>query len=115
MTSRHLCLQYVFDQRVMGWTLPSPLRHRVCQRGSAVQPPSEFSGAEYTIIGFIVVVLGGLGNPMGALAAGFLYGLAEQLAAVFLPQAMAPIVGFGILVGTIMLRPAGLFGRTAAR
>ena len=74
-----------------------------------------FSGTEYTIIGFIVVVLGGLGNPMGALAAGVLYGLAEQLAAVFLPQAMAPIVGFAILVGTIMLRPAGLFGRTALR
>jgi branched-chain amino acid transport system permease protein len=74
-----------------------------------------FSGTEYTIIGFIVVVLGGLGNPMGALAAGVLYGLAEQLAAVFLPQAMAPIVGFSILVGTIMLRPAGLFGRTALR
>jgi branched-chain amino acid transport system permease protein len=74
-----------------------------------------FSGTEYTIIGFIVVVLGGLGNPMGALAAGVLYGLAEQLAAVFLPQAMAPIVGFAILVGTIMLRPAGLFGRTARR
>jgi len=74
-----------------------------------------FSGTEYTIIGFIVVVLGGLGNPMGALAAGVLYGLAEQLAAVFLPQAMAPIVGFAILVGTIMLRPAGLFGRAARR
>ena len=74
-----------------------------------------FSGAEYTIIGFIVVVLGGLGNPMGALAAGVLYGLAEQLATVFLPQAMAPIVGFLILVGTIMLRPAGLFGRSPLR
>jgi branched-chain amino acid transport system permease protein len=74
-----------------------------------------FSGADYTIIGFIVVVLGGLGNPIGALAAGVLYGLAEQLAAVFLPLAMAPIVGFAILIGTIMVRPAGLFGRTARR
>jgi len=74
-----------------------------------------FSGADYTIIGFIVVVLGGLGNPVGALAAGVLYGLGEQLATVFLPQAMAPIVGFLMLVGTIMLRPAGLFGRSVRR
>ena len=74
-----------------------------------------FSGTEYTVIGFIVVVLGGLGNPLGALVAGVLYGLAEQLGAVFLPQAMAPIVGFGILVGAIMFRPAGLFGKTARR
>jgi branched-chain amino acid transport system permease protein len=74
-----------------------------------------FSGPEYTLIGFIVVVLGGLGNPLGALLAGVIYGVAEQLATVFLPQAMAPIVGFLILIGTIMLRPAGLLGRQARR
>jgi branched-chain amino acid transport system permease protein len=69
-----------------------------------------FSGAEYTIIAFIVVVLGGLGNPVGALLAGVLFGLAEQMATVFLPQAMAQIVGFVILVGTIFLRPSGILG-----
>jgi branched-chain amino acid transport system permease protein len=69
-----------------------------------------FSGTEYTIIAFIVVVLGGLGNPMGALLAGVVFGLAEQMATVFLPQALAQIVGFAILVGTIFLRPSGLFG-----
>jgi branched-chain amino acid transport system permease protein len=74
-----------------------------------------FSGAEYSIIGFIVVVLGGLGNPVGALLAGILYGLAEQLATVFLPQAMAPIIGFGILVAVILIRPAGLMGWRAQR
>jgi len=74
-----------------------------------------FSGAEYSIIGFIVVVLGGLGNPVGALLAGILYGLAEQLATVFLPQVMAPIVGFGILVAVILIRPTGILGRGAQR
>jgi len=74
-----------------------------------------FSGVEYSIIGFIVVVLGGLGNPLGALLAGILYGLSEQLATVFLPQAMAPIVGFGILVAVILIRPAGLLGWKAQR
>ena len=69
-----------------------------------------FSGAEYSIIGFIVVVLGGLGNPIGALVAGVVYGLAEQLATVFLPQALAQIVGFLILVGTILVRPTGIMG-----
>jgi branched-chain amino acid transport system permease protein len=74
-----------------------------------------FSGAEYSIIGFIVVVLGGLGNPIGALVAGVVYGLAEQLATVFLPQAMAQIVGFLILVGTILVRPTGIMGWRASR
>jgi branched-chain amino acid transport system permease protein len=74
-----------------------------------------FSGGDYTIIGFIVVVLGGLGNPIGAFLAGILYGLAEQLATVFLPQAMAQMVGFGILVATILVRPQGLLGWKALR
>ena len=74
-----------------------------------------FSGAEYSIIGFIVVVLGGLGSPIGALIAGVVYGLAEQLATVFLPQAMAPVVGFLIRVGTILVRPTGIMGYRAKR
>jgi branched-chain amino acid transport system permease protein len=63
-----------------------------------------FSGPEYAIIGFIVIVLGGLGNPLGALLAGVLYGLSEQLATVFLPQAMAQIVGFALLIGAVLAR-----------
>ena len=63
-----------------------------------------FSGPEYAIIGFIVIVLGGLGNPLGALLAGVFYGLAEQLSTVFLPQAMAQIVGFALLIAAILLR-----------
>jgi branched-chain amino acid transport system permease protein len=74
-----------------------------------------FSGTEYTIIAFIVVVLGGLGNPVGALLAGVVFGLAEQMATVFLPQALAQIVGFAILVGTIFLRPSGLLGTSARK
>ena len=71
---------------------------------------SPFSGGEYSIIGFIVIVLGGLGNPVGALIAGVFYGVAEQMATVFLPQALAQIVGFALLVATILVRPTGLFG-----
>ncbi len=74
---------------------------------------SPFSGGEFTTIGFIVIVLGGLGNPVGALLAGILYGVTEQLASVFVQQALAPIAGFVILIATIFLRPAGLLGRKA--
>ncbi len=74
-----------------------------------------FSGSDYTIIGFIVIVLGGLGSPVGALLAGVVYGLVEQLATVFLPQALAQIVGFGLLVAVILLRNAGLVRWGASR
>ena len=76
---------------------------------------SPFSGPDYTLIGFIIIVLGGLGHPVGAIVGGVLFGVVEQLATVFLPQAMAPMVGFSILILVIFLRPAGLFGRTALR
>lgn len=74
-----------------------------------------FSGTEYTIIAFIVVVLGGLGNPVGALLGGVIYGLAEQMATVFLAQALAQIVGFAILIGTVFLRPTGILGTRVRR
>jgi branched-chain amino acid transport system permease protein len=74
-----------------------------------------FSGLDFTLIGFVVIVLGGLGHPVGAIAGGIVFGVAEQLAIVFLPQSLSPVVGFIILVATIMLRPAGMFGRPALR
>lgn len=76
---------------------------------------SPFVGPDFTLVGFIVIVLGGLGHPLGALVGGVLYGLAEQMATVFLPQAMAQIVGFAILILVIFLRPTGLFGRVQSR
>ncbi len=76
---------------------------------------SPFSGLDFTLIGFVVIVLGGLGHPVGAIVGGVVFGIAEQLAIVFLPQSLSPVVGFVILVATIMMRPAGLFGRVALR
>ena len=72
-------------------------------------------GADLTLIGFIVIVLGGLGHPVGALVAGILFGLVEQLATVLMPQAAAQMIGFVILIAVIFLRPQGLFGRAALR
>ena len=74
-----------------------------------------FSGPDYTLIGFIVVVLGGLGHPVGALLGGVLFGLAEQMSTVFMPQALSPIVGFALLIGVIFLKPSGLMGRVQLR
>jgi branched-chain amino acid transport system permease protein len=74
-----------------------------------------FSGPDYTLIGFIVIVLGGLGHPVGALLGGVLFGLAEQMATVFMAQSLSPIVGFGLLILVIFLKPAGLMGRVQQR
>ena len=72
-------------------------------------------GADLTLIGFIVIVLGGLGHPVGALAAGILFGVVEQVSNVLLPQAAAQMLGFMILIAVIFVRPEGLFGRVRSR
>lgn len=72
------------------------------------------AGPALSLVGFIVIVLGGLGHPIGALAAGVLFGLIEQVSSVFLSQAAAQTIGFVILVAVVMLRPQGLFGRRNA-
>lgn len=74
-----------------------------------------FSGLDFTLIGFVVIVLGGLGHPVGAIVGGIIFGIAEQLSIIFLPQSLSQVVGFIILVGMVALRPSGLFGKVAMR
>ncbi|MCA1241480.1 branched-chain amino acid ABC transporter permease [Stappia stellulata] len=72
-------------------------------------------GAPLTLFAFIVIVLGGLGHPIGALLAGMLFGMVEQFSNVLLPQSAAQMVGFVMLVAVVMFKPEGLFGRKVMR
>lgn len=54
---------------------------------------------------FAVVIIGGLGNPVGALAAGFLIGVSESLTMAVAAPAWAPLVSFSILILLLVLRP----------
>ncbi|MBW1979896.1 MAG: branched-chain amino acid ABC transporter permease [Deltaproteobacteria bacterium] len=72
-------------------------------------------GQSYTLIAFVVIVLGGLGTPLGALLGGVVYGLAESVSAVFMPVALSPVVAFVILILMVMIRPQGLLGRVTTR
>lgn len=76
---------------------------------------SPFVGQDYTLIGFIVIVLGGLGHPVGAVVGGILYGLAEQAAMVYFSGTIAMLMGFALLIVVIMIRPSGLFGIRQSR
>lgn len=58
---------------------------------------------------FVVVVLGGLGNVVGAAAAGLLLGLLESFGAVYVSAAYQTLIGFAVLLLMIVLRPSGLF------
>jgi len=76
---------------------------------------SPFMGNDYTLIGFVVIVLGGLGHPVGALAGALLFAVTEQVAAVYFNPSIATICGFVLLVGMIFVRPNGLFGKQMLR
>lgn len=75
--------------------------------------PIELGMATNTIIDcFIVVILGGLGNIRGAVAASILIGMVRAIGYVYLPG-WVDIMTFTLLVGTLLTRPQGLFYRTA--
>lgn len=68
-------------------------------------------GTDLAIKGFAAAILGGLGNPMAAVAGGLLVGLAESCSVKFLPAAYKDAMAFAILLVVLFIRPQGLFGR----
>ena len=73
------------------------------------------SGIIYVVNGFIAAVIGGLGSNAGALIGGALVGVASMWAAFQFGGQFQNAVSLALLIGVLMLRPQGLFGRTAAR
>ena len=69
-------------------------------------------GADFIIVVFAVVVIGGMGSIMGSIVTGFALGLVEGLTKVFYPEASNTVV-FVIMAIVLLIKPAGLFGRTA--
>jgi branched-chain amino acid transport system permease protein len=72
-------------------------------------PFTVLSGEAYQLKSFVVTVLGGLGNPAGALMGGIALGLVEGLATPFMPVSWIPIVEFGLFVFCLIAFPRGIF------
>jgi branched-chain amino acid transport system permease protein len=71
---------------------------------------SPLMGADLIIVVFAVVVIGGMGSIVGAIAAGFGLGVLEGMTKVFYPQASSTII-FVMMIAVLLIKPAGLFGR----
>jgi branched-chain amino acid transport system permease protein len=80
---------------------------------SELYPFNPSSGDAFTLRAFVIVVLGGLGSPWGALAGGLLFGLAETV--VPLIPGVGPgyddAIAFAVLVVVLIVRPNGLLGK----
>jgi branched-chain amino acid transport system permease protein len=60
---------------------------------------------------FVVAVLGGLGNISGAVVGGLVLAFAESLGVVLLGPSYQEVIGFGIFLVVLVVRPYGLVGR----
>jgi branched-chain amino acid transport system permease protein len=65
----------------------------------------------FTMIAFIIVIIGGLGSLTGALVGGILIGVSESLAALLINPAMKSMISYGLLIAMLLIRPEGLFGK----
>jgi branched-subunit amino acid ABC-type transport system permease component len=77
---------------------------------STIFPFTIFSGSPYELKSFVICVLGGLGNPLGALLGGLILGLMEGLIPIWMPTSWVPVVEFGLFVFVLVVKPTGLLG-----
>ena len=75
-----------------------------------VSPVDPFSGTQYIGRTFAIVVLAGMGSVPGTLVAALAIGVVESLVITFVGATWAPGVAFAALLGTLAIRPSGIFG-----
>jgi len=68
------------------------------------------SGDIYQQKSFIIGVLGGLGNPVGALLGGLILGALEGLLPLVMPNTWVPVIEFVLFIVILLVRPSGLLG-----
>jgi branched-subunit amino acid ABC-type transport system permease component len=73
-------------------------------------PFNVLAGMNYQLKSFVVCVLGGLGNPFGALVGGLILGALEGVIPMFVETSWVPVFEFGLFVLIIIFRPSGLLG-----
>ena len=72
-------------------------------------PFTVLAGESYQLKSFVVTILGGLGNPAGALLGGIMLGLIEGLAAPFMPVSWTLVIEFVLFVAVLIVFPGGIF------
>ena len=68
-------------------------------------------GPYYTLLAFVIVIVGGLGSMGGALLGGVLIGVSEALAGLFIAPSAKSMFSFGLLILVLLVRPQGLLGK----
>ena len=77
-------------------------------------PVDPYSGFELTVKAFTIIILGGIGNLVGALLAGIFLGVAEALTGYFWASDWAPAVSIVLLLVILVVFPKGVLSRGRA-
>jgi branched-chain amino acid transport system permease protein len=67
-------------------------------------------GVYFVLTAFVVVVLGGMGNMVGALLGGFIIGITDSLSGYYIDPSLKEVVSFIIFLIVLLIRPSGLMG-----
>ena len=78
-------------------------------------PFQPYIGLDFVIIMYAGVVLGGMGSILGAFWGGMTIGLVQQLSTLVVPTQLQNAAIFVVFILVVLIRPQGLFGRTAER
>lgn len=70
-------------------------------------------GETVNLKAFAIIILGGMGSVPGAIVGGFILALAEVMGGTYISTAFADLIGFGLLVLVLAIRPTGLFSQGA--
>ena len=68
------------------------------------------AGPAFTLLAFVIVIVGGLGSMSGALAGGVLIGVSEALAGFLIAPSAKGMFSFALLITVLLFRPRGLMG-----
>jgi branched-chain amino acid transport system permease protein len=99
--------------RTIVFTMSAALAGLVAITRSMTSPVTVTTGIDFTILALIVAVVGGLGSVSGAFLAGVLLGVVNTVSAYYIGSYVTTIVLLLAAAITIVLRPAGLLGRSA--
>lgn len=82
--------------------------------GSALMsyyPASPTVGMHFLVIAFVSVVMGGMGNVMGAFVSGIIIGVIQQLTAAYIAVDMQNVAIFVLFILLLLFKPNGIFTR----
>jgi branched-chain amino acid transport system permease protein len=72
------------------------------------------AGLQFVLLSYVVVVLGGLGDMVGALIGSLIVATVEVVGSYFFGSAWKEVLYFILFIGVLVFRPAGLFGQRGA-